>query len=507
MGAEEPLTEEIAGEISVGSAKVFGGEIVLRLLDYVLVIALARYLKPDLYGIYATGFMLSSILLTLSNLGIFSGITRFVSKYIGTDDTERIFSIFVVGTGLSLLISTGMILLISPNLGVVADRLFDGGNESVIFLFLLLVPFRSLYNSASSLLTGFNDMSSKVGLDVLRNVSQVAVILCLIYLDVSLWALVLGSLSVMAGSSVLAAALGVWRIKREAIPLEFSLDTVPIRELLIYSAPLVFVRISKLGMQWGDIFLLSYFTTSNIVGVYQSAFSLSQGLSIILIGFSVPFFPLASRLYSQSDYEELEQFFQVVTRWIFTLSIPIIIFTFAFAEPIVLTFFGGEYQSAATILRILTLGSLVFVFAGNSTQLLKATDMTTYYFYVSLTAMVLNLVLNIVLIPEMGMQGAAIATALTLALQNILILYILYKRLDISGYIKISNYLISITLSIVLIFPLLLINNSINKNVVILVAILYYIAYLFTLPMSGAIEKPERKIIYKFIKNIKSILN
>jgi len=503
MGAEEPLSEEIAGEISVGSAKVFGGEIVLRLLDYVLVIALARYLKPDLYGIYATGFMLSSILLTLSNLGIFSGMTRFVSKYIGTDDTEQIFSIFVVGTGLSLLISTAMILLISPNLGIVSDRLFDGGNESVIFLFLLLVPFRSLYNSASSLLTGFNDMSSKVGLDVLRNVSQVAVILCLIYLDVSLWTLVLGSLSVMVSSSVLASALGVWRIRRETKSFRLSLDSVPVSELLIYSLPLVFVRISNLGMQWGDIFLLSYLTSSSTVGVYRSAFSLSQGLSIVLIGFSVPFFPLASRLYSQTDHDQLEQLFQSVTRWIYTLSIPIFVFTFMFAGEIVLAFFGAEYQTGATILQILMIGTFIAVLAGNSTQLLKATDMTRAYFYVSFATMVLNLVLNLLLIPILGMRGAAVATMASLAILNILVLAVVYRELSIWGYRPLANYAISTSLSIGLIAPLVLVGDFISGNVVILVALLYYGTYLAVLPFSGAVEKSEFRIIKQFIyKNI-----
>jgi O-antigen/teichoic acid export membrane protein len=461
-------SDELLKEISFESSKSVFGALGTKALNYVLIILLARYLQPSGYGVYATGFMIASVITTMSQFGLRSGMTRFISRAIGESNREIIptiyLSVVVIAAGSTTIIVTAA-LMISP---LLADLFLENTSILIILLFLLSVPFRVLLVVTMGLFDGFNDNGIRVAIQIARNFLQVTVVFVLALSGASLEMIVLGTVSVIALSALFTAGLTLRRLFNIGFRIQRERAKGISKDIFIYSFPLWFVALSNLGMNWADILLLSFFTTSDVVGIYQSAYSLSSGFQILLLAFATPFFPMASRLYSASNFDQLERLFQTVTRWNNLVMLPAFVFTFVFAESVITLMFGDAYAGGVLILQALLVGAFVNVFSGNNIVILKSSNNTRVYLVISGVTMALNLVLNLTLIPRFQGVGAAVATSASLILLNIGVIAFVYYQFGIWGYRPLRSYLTYLSSAGIALIPIIAANQIIGLNIVVL---------------------------------------
>ena len=102
------------------------------------------------------------------------------------------------------------------------------------------------------------------------------------------------------------------------------------------------------------------------------------------------------------------------------MSFPVFALTFSFAQPLTEFLYGARYARSGPILALLALGSYTNVALGFNLQTLKVLERLRYIIVVSLVAALVDVVLNLLLIPGHGALGAAIGTAATLIIYNIL---------------------------------------------------------------------------------------
>ena len=211
-------------------------------------------------------------------------------------------------------------------------------------------------------------------------------------------------------------------------------------------------------MQWTDTLMLGYFMTPDFVGLYNGALPFAQLIGIGVGAMSFIYVPIASQLYSQNLMKDLKRTYEVLTKWIFSAVLPLFLVLFFFPEVVLNFLFGANYIGAGNALRILATCFFIHTFLGPNGVTLLIMGRTRFLMYASLTGAILNIMLNITLIPLWGITGAAAATMLSLGTAHVLNSAGLYQVSRIHPLTR--NYLKPMLVSGVIIFSVYMIVKS-----------------------------------------------
>jgi O-antigen/teichoic acid export membrane protein len=158
-----------------------------------------------------------------------------------------------------------------------------------------------------------------------------------------------------------------------------------------------------------DIVLLGFLATRRDVGLYTAAYRVCYLLIVIAITTHVVYIPSMNRAANAG----IDQASVVLTRSL-TLTagvlLPLVAGGIALAGPLLALVFGGEYAEGATALRILLVSIALLAFHGTAHSLYVATHRTRLEAAIFAGGAALNVALNFMLIPSMGLVGAAWAT-------------------------------------------------------------------------------------------------
>jgi O-antigen/teichoic acid export membrane protein len=135
-------------------------------------------------------------------------------------------------------------------------------------------------------------------------------------------------------------------------------------------------------------------------------------------------------LYAKRQMKELKRRCQVLTKWIFSATLPLFFILFFFPEMTLSYLFGERFIIASDALRILLLGFLLQSFMGANGLLMMVTGMSRALMHVTLLETVLNVLLNYVLIKHVGLGiiGSSIAVLVYQISGNIIISLILFRK-------------------------------------------------------------------------------
>jgi len=267
--------------------------------------------------------------------------------------------------------------------------------------------------------------------------------------------------------------------------------------------------------------MLGYFKTLDMVGLYNAAYPLAAFISMPLSALLLIYTPVATGLYSLKKMTELRRNYIVITKWLVSISLPIFLVIALFPEAVLHLTFGQDYITADTILalRILSIGFIINNLLGPNGATLIAMGHPRFILWVTLATAITNFILNIVLIPPMGIAGAAIASMVAVTGINSFRLMWLYSLAKAQPFSK--NLFKPIAISAALALPIQIIaGNFITVNiwmlpiVFILYCVIYGLAMLFTrsfdkedIALLLAIEKrsginaaPIKKLLSRFVR-------
>lgn len=182
--------------------------------------------------------------------------------------------------------------------------------------------------------------------------------------------------------------------------------------------------------------MLGYFKTPDVVGLYNGALPLANLVSMPLGSTGFIYLPIISQLYSQNLMQEIKTTYQVLTKWVFAISFPIFLLLFLFPEVILSFCFGAQYVKAALALRILAAGLMFHTFLGANGMTLLVMGKSKPLMWASLLAASINIILNIILIPQWGIVGAATASLISFFVYGIFRSISLYQLSGIHPFTK-----------------------------------------------------------------------
>jgi len=221
-----------------------------------------------------------------------------------------------------------------------------------------------------------------------------------------------------------------------------------------------------------------------------------------------------SELYAKNAKNSIRKTFEVVSRWIFILILPISLLALVFPARILSITFGKTYIDAAMPLAILIIGYFLLIFLGLSEQGLRIFKKTKFLGISTSLALVWNIILNILLVPRYGIIGAATATTISLVTLS-LVRYFVFKRVLKFSYDRLLyvKYISSGIISLIVVFYTFKLLNLFGTLFFILAILTYVISY-FTLLIVfksfseadiAILEAVERKIGVK-LKVLKKFL-
>lgn len=392
----------------------------------------ARVLDADALGTYALAVAVMQISEVLAIAGLDSGLLRFISVH----SSDALRQKAVIGSALktSFFLSISIVLLLLLFSGRIA-LILHGSHRLQLTLccYAVAIPFNVATMLYGHAIQGFRQLQPKI------IATQVVSPLLLLLLTI-VFRYMAGQEAALIFPFALSAAIAFFWIRpylskiSGVLPLDIVRAT-PDRAMLLYALPFMVVSLLSMMTHWLDVMMLGMLTDTATVGLYHPVARTAGLIRAVLLSFAGIAAPMIAALHTGSDNAEIGRIYKMVTRWIFGLVIPPVLLFILLPEP-VLGVFGQRFTAGSHALILLTAASLLQVSFGLSSTVLAMTGYARLSLFNALGALGLQVVLNLILIPRMGINGAALATLLVFFLLSTVRLGEIYILLKIHPFGK-----------------------------------------------------------------------
>jgi O-antigen/teichoic acid export membrane protein len=416
----EPTEGVSTDKIAKGAGSTFIGKVISTGIKYLTDLTFAWLLGAELFGLYTLGIVIYRFGELFSRMGLESGAIRYIAIHHGENNLQRLKGTLLHSLFLSLVSGFvfGGLLFISAEM--IAQKLFDEPELApVLRVFALALPFGTGTTVGAFATTGFKITKYRTyAWELILPLLNLVLALVLYALGFGL----LGTAFAWLGATVVSFFVTLHFI-RIIFPDVVDPKLKPLfngRQLLGFSIPLAFGSFAWLVLLWTDVLMLGYFRPAAEVGIYRAASQTSLLMNLVSSSLIVSFAPMVADFYSRGERQEVQNIFQTSSRWSFALTLPLFLIMVVVGDD-VLRIFGSEFTVGWIPLIILCAGQLARAGAGGmAIQVLSMTGHQYLKLYTDLGLAGVNIFLNIVLIPQWGALGAAIATGISITLVNLL---------------------------------------------------------------------------------------
>ncbi len=377
--------------------------IVRLVISFIVNIYVIRYLGPNDFGLLSYAISFAALFATLSTLGLDSLIIRELVKEPAKRDTY-LGSVFVM----KIFGSVGSYILIAATVLLTNESSF-----TILLIFLI---------SASTLFQSFNVVDFYFQSKVLAKFSVIVqfttamlmagIRILLIQFHAGLW---LFALTVTLESAFWAIGFVAVYKKQGLKILSWKYNKETAVQLIRDSWPLILSGIVISVYMRIDQVMIKKMLNDQEVGYYAAAVRISEAWYFIPMVITTSLFPAIVNAKKTSEIlymNRLQKLYDLLAWMSIAIAIPVTIFS----GTIVKLLLGPQYFSSADVLTVyIWAGVAVFLGVGSS-QYLITENLTKLSFYRTFIGMIFNIILNFILIPKIGIVGAAIATLISYTL-------------------------------------------------------------------------------------------
>ncbi|VVB80260.1 Lipid III flippase [uncultured archaeon] len=402
--------------IAKSSLIVFLGIFISKFLAYFYRIIIARSFGPEEYGLYSLAIMVVGLFAALAGLGLSEGILRFIAVFRAKKEQSKIKHVF----GLSLKICFATSIMAGIILFFFAEPISlsifkNAGLTLYLQILSLVLPFSVLSGILLSTIRAYEKVNWYIIIYyILLNVINFITLLLFLSLNLGRTAIILsyfaGIFFIFISSFFVLRKYSKEVFGKSSLPREEQKKTF--REIVKYSWPLIALNLSSYLLTWIDSFSIGIYNGAYDVGIYNVAVPIAGLFVIPSMLFSQLFFPIIVREIERKNHNVVENLSKQVSKWILMLNLPFLGIVLFFPGAIINLLFGAKYLGAENALRMLAIGTFIFQQAAVSKEALYALGKSKKILYNFLFASILNLVLNLLLVPKYGINGAAFSTML-----------------------------------------------------------------------------------------------
>jgi O-antigen/teichoic acid export membrane protein len=376
----------------------------------------------------------------------------------------------------------------------------------ILQIFSLALPFAVWFNLFVSGIRGFQKLKYKVYTEsIFLKITTFILIFIFIYFGYGIIGVAYAYLIAIA----LGAVLAFYYLETKLFPvLKSKIKSISVKkELFHFSWPLMLTALIWTILGYTDTLMLGFFKSTEQVGIYNAALPTAMLTLLVLNSVSLIFMPVTSELFARKKFKELKRIFQVVSKWIFFLTLPGFVALVLFSSQILNILFGSVYTAGALALITLSCGYFISALAGPTRMLLQTLGKTKILLANNIAILVINVILNFYLIPIYGILGAAAATASSLILLSILTLFEVYKyskqQLKVAIHPFRPIYWKGLLSTVLALIPLYLLKSALSSTpiILLLLLVLYLAAYLVLVKAFKSLE-PEDEMVLNALKQV-----
>jgi len=403
----------------VGMARGGGLNLVSSAFSHVadlgLSLLLARELGRSIVGVYWQSYAVLALLSLVAVSGTGSALTRYVAVYRAERDPGGVRGTVRLGLAVTIFVALLMGACLYGAAGWLADQAFDDTRlASPLRAVAVTLPLFAFAHAALGATKGFKTMKPFALIHLVLEPS----------LRLSFAAVLLLRGAGLPGAMValfvshLGAALTSAVALRRLMGRSAAAPKYRPRQLLGFSFVSWMATLATSGLTWADTILIGIFLSSSDVGVYNVATRLVVLASFVMLPINASFAPRIATLYQQGRADTLRRTYAAATSWIVRLSLPAFIIISLYPREL-LSFFGPGFAVGAAVTVILAAGKFVDAGTGPCALMLNMSGRPVINMTNNIVVLVLNVILNIWLIPIYGIIGSAAAWAAALALVNL----------------------------------------------------------------------------------------
>lgn len=406
-GASTPADTSTATMAREGSI-AFGGNVIKKVFGFAIVAVITRLVSPSVYGLFILATSIILFVQAFANLGLPEAIDYFIPQYLSDGEHGKARGVIVTVAAIVLVTSTVVAGLIVLSADRIAEAFDEPSLRAALWLLSVTVPFLAIYNGLLASFSAIKRLKFRVYMrDVIRPTVRLVATTALLLLGYGLLGIVGGYLV----GIVVAIAAGLVMLRRNARSV-FEAATVRVgtRPLLSYSVPLAFAGIIYVFLGQIDYFVIGYFLESEEVGIYRVGYALAANLMIFSGSLGPIFKPLIAE--AKDDTPAVRTRYRTVTRWIVGLTLPLAITVALGASAYLSVVFTPQYTAAAAAVVILAGANLISASCGGPDgTLLQGLGYSRLVFFNTALLLGINVVVSVLLVPRIGITGAAVGTA------------------------------------------------------------------------------------------------
>jgi O-antigen/teichoic acid export membrane protein len=396
-------------QIQRQSLIVFGSTIAMTFIGFLSTIYFAHVLGPAPLGAYFL-FMAYFGIFNLVGDGGFGGAA--VKRISEGKDQNEYFSAFVFIRILLLALSITVLLLAEPYL--------KDATTSGIFFWLLLALIVSVFPScASSGVYGTGNVGIHQVSTVMELLFRVLLQVASVYLGYSAAGLAGG----FVGGLIAGGIANFWYLELRLVRFRAS----HLKNLSIFSFWIFLTTSGSLIFSYTDTILIGYFMNTTEIGIYRTALQLASVGSFTTMALQTVLYPKISSWAAQGQIADIENSLARACTYSLFLAVPVCIGGWILGDRLLYYVYGASFTEGTIPLFFLLLVQIVNIFMYLGTTSLNALDHPKDAFWISLFASLVNILLLAILIPIMGITGAAIATLIAMTMNSI-VAYVLLSR-------------------------------------------------------------------------------
>ena len=404
--------------VAKNTSIIIVGNVIFRIISLFVIIYLARYLGTAEFGKYSFVFAYLAFFGILTDLGLNTILVREMSRN-SAITPKLIGNAYIIRwilTVFAIVLSIAVITLMS----------YPADTTTYIYIAAFILLFQSFTGFYSTIFQTNLRMEYDIFGKLIFRVLSAGLILCIIFAKGTLLHIMIALIF-----SEMVKTLISYSFSRKFVKPQFTIDFGLWKYLFKEALPLALSSVILVIYYQIDMVMLSIMQGDVAVGIYSAAHKLFDPLLLIPNALMMSLFPIMSEAFKTSN-DRLIKSYRLSLKYLLIIALPIAIGITLVADKVILLIYGAEFANSTTVLQILIWG-LLFIFPNSiMLNLLISIDKQKLHTYSMGLCVIANVTLNLLLIPILSYNGAAIATLVTNVVLLIASFYFISRYLQVT---------------------------------------------------------------------------
>jgi O-antigen/teichoic acid export membrane protein len=484
-----------------GAATILFISLIAAFLGYLIRIILARNLSVEEFGLFYAVFAFLGLIGVFKSLGFDKALAKFIPEFMHKKENDSIKNSILYVAIIQIITNSIMILAIYLLSNYLAINFFHNAQATIIIKLLAIAFFIDSFSEVLKFaFQGFKKMTYFSGMDLIRMLLITTTILIGFKLNYGLLSPIIAYIITPVVLLIIFSWVLVKRVFPEFFASKFMINKMLLKRISKYSIHILAISVGGVILGYTDIIMLTYFSGLTSVALYSVALPTTRILLYFPRALAEVLLPLTSELWVKKKKKILVEGIESLYKYSFIIIMPLAFMMFSFSDLIINVFFGRSYIQAATAMKILSIGMVLRGINSIGSNFFPGIGKPQITSKIVYSGAIFNFIANLILIPILGIIGAAITTSLSYLIMMIISLANMRKFIAVKFPIKIwAKSLIAgliFTFMIWLLKGLLMFNVWLETAIVLLISGIAYIVLLFLLKV---INTAELKDLYRRI--------